>query len=507
MERKVLAYIEEQNMIPRNSTGILAVSGGADSMCLLHILHRLSTKMHLSLTVCHVIHGIRGAEAEEDAAFVERTAKELGLACRIYRRDVPAVAAKQGLSLEEAGRNVRYACFRELKKELKADWIALAHQRDDQAETVLFRILRGTGLRGLRGILPVQGDCIRPLLSVSRAEIEAWMQAQGLPWRTDSTNLDSDYTRNLLRNQVLPELCREYPGMQEHLLLLAKEAEELYDIQEAEVERLRSCCRYVGADGTVGDYESWTSSGNLLSEIRIPAEAFWCASGMSQVAEQEEDPKLQRQSAQNAAEQLLEDPGWSAEGELLLQELERLTGRRKDITRKHILAVQELLQKETGKRVDLPYGIFAERTYEGLRLAATSDRTGRNLSSGHGDSGGDRTATKGKTLRLKITRRPYISGEEIPVGETRKLVDADCVKDEPRLRTMEPGDRIMIDGSGSTKPLARFFTDRKIPREQRADWPVVADAEKILWVVGLRLSEACKVTEKTKEVYLLEIGE
>ena len=449
-------------MIPRGSRGILAVSGGADSMCLMHVLHRIGEEMDLCLTVCHVIHGIRGEEAEEDAAFVRETAERLGLECRIFRRDVPRLAEEEGLSTEEAGRKARYACFEELREETGADWIALAHQMDDQAETVLFHILRGTGLRGLRGMQPVRERYVRPLLPFSREEIEAWLRSEGLEWRTDSTNLESEYARNRLRNLILPELCRVNSGAKEHLLLLAKEAEELYDIQEAETDLLRDRCRYTAEDGTVLSFREWEESGKPLMRVDIP--------------------------------DVPEEPGKgtaTVTGELFLQELARLAGQRKDLTRKHILAVQELWGKETGKRVDLPYGLEAVRTHRGITL-----RKHASVS-----------PTEKPELQLHVERREYLPGEEIPAGEERKMIDAAAVKGMPRLRTPMPGDRIMIDGRGSTKPLNRFFTDRKIPAEERTDWPVVADEEKILWVVGLRLSECCKVTEATKEIYLLYIGE
>ena len=474
MEKKVLSYIRERNMIPQGSSGILAVSGGADSVCLLHVMHRLSDELRLRLTVCHVIHGIRGEEAEEDAAFVSDEAKRLGLECRIFRRNVPALAEEQRLSPEEAGRLARYDCLEKLKAELSADWIAVAHQNDDQAETILFHILRGTGLRGLRGIEPVQGDRVRPLLCVSREEIEAWLRAEGLRWRTDSTNLESEYARNRLRNVVFPELCRINAGAKVHFLLLAKEAEELYDIQEAGVERLRRRCLYRMADGTVCPPQE-KGIGQRTMEVEIPDAATLSESK-------------------------------AVLGEFVMQELACLAGQRKDITRKHIDAVTALFEKETGKQVDLPYGLEAVRSYTGVCLR-TGQRNQESVScdqsTEEGDALGSGVGNTGK--KLVVARHVYRVGEDIPAGEDRKLIDAAAVKGTPVLRTPRPGDRIVIDASGGSKALNRFFTDQKIPREERTKWPVVADDEKILWVVGLRLSACCKVTEKTGEVYLLRI--
>ncbi len=437
MEKLVLDYIRKHHMIPSGSLGILAVSGGADSMCLMHILHRLSETLNIRIVVCHVIHGIRGEEAEEDAAFVKEAAEGLGLECRIFRRDVPALARETGLGLEEAGRMARYECFDGLCNELGAAWIALAHQQDDQAETILFHMLRGTGIRGLRGMRPVQGNRIRPLLPFSRTKIEAWMREQGLGWRTDSTNLESEYSRNRLRNVIMPELCRINSSAKEHLLLLAKEAEELYDIQKTMADRLRE--RYVRGSET---------------------ESLFTADSLDVTYE-------------------------PAFRELILQETERLAGQRKDLSRKHVTAVQALFSAETGKRTDLPYGLEAVRTYSGVLLR-------------------HRGRTERPKVTLSVSRRPYQPGETIPSDGNRKMIDAGTVKGTPFLRTPEEGDRIVISQDGGTKSLNRFFTDRKIPRELRGSWPVVADEEKILWVVGLRLAECCKVTENTEEVYLLQ---
>ena len=464
LEQRVLNYIRDQKMIAPGTTGIVAVSGGADSICLLNILSRLSETLDTGISVCHVMHGIRGEEAERDAEYVRQEAERLGITCRICERDVPALAKEEGLSLEEAGRKARYSCLEEYKEETGADWIALAHQREDQVETVLFHLLRGTGLRGLRGIRPIQGDRIRPLLEVSRGEIEIWLAEQGIGFCTDSTNLESDYSRNKLRNRILPELREINAGVDEHFLSLAKEAEELYDIQETKVEELRKdcICRSSGEPETV-------VLPNQLEEL---------TDGENTVL-----------------------------GELILREMERLAGQRKDLTRKHISAVRELFGRETGKRLDLPYGMTAIRTYEGVELR--KDREDRSLA----DDGAGAEASSdenepmlfGKPVRISVVKRNYSPGEEIPDGVERVLLDAAAVQGEPILRKPKQGDMLTIHMNGGKKPLARFFTDRKVPAEQRKDYPVVADDAGILWVVGLRLSEHCKVTEQTTEVYEIEV--
>ena len=477
LEDKVLTFIRQEKMIAPGTLGIVAVSGGADSVCLLHVLSHLAGELDTGFAVCHVMHGIRGEEAKRDAEHVRMEAEKLGLSCRIYEKDVPAYAAEHGISLEEAGRIIRYGCLNEYKEEIGADWIALAHQKEDQEETILFHILRGTGLRGLRGIRPVQGDRIRPLLRTDRARIEDWLKEQGIEYCTDSTNLESEYSRNKLRNRILPELREINAGVGEHLLSLAQEAEELYDIQEAATEKLHLRCSGRDGNGAWRRFDDPQEAPGSVTAVLLP-------SGVK-------------------------ESGTAVLGELILREMESLSGKRKDLTRRHISAVEELFGRETGKMLNLPYGITAVRTYQGveLRKGGPAETPGVELRKGSSSEtpGDDRPDMEDPGLRLRITRRPYRKGEEIPDGRERVLIDADAVRGEPCLRTPMKGDTITVLAGGGRKALTRFFTDRKIPAEQREDYPVVADEAGILWVVGLRLSEHCRISEHTTEVYEIEV--
>lgn len=434
--QRVREQIREHRMIRPGDTGIAAVSGGADSVCMVYLLHALSGELGFKLIVAHVHHGIRGEEADRDADYVGRLSRELGLECRVYHKDVPQIANASGESLEEAGRRVRYACFEELKQETGAAWIALAHHRDDAAETVLFHLIRGTGLRGLRGILPVQQDRIRPMLGLDREEIEGWLQDREIPYCTDSTNSDVTYARNRIRNIILPEMQRINPGAKEHILRLAGDAEERY--------------------------------ARILKEIQQTGINCDTIDACTIIPEGIQDPEVL--------------------GELIRRKIEVLAGSSRDISRKHIDSVAELFGKTTGKRADLPYGLEAVRSYEGVILRRAADEP----------------AECGVQGKITCIRRPYISGEDIPTEPYRKMLDADRVNGELVLRTPEPEDWITIRADGSRKKLQRYFIDAKVPQEERKNWPVVADDKEVLWIVGLRLSENCKVTEGTKNIYLIE---
>ncbi len=434
-------------------TVIAAVSGGADSVCMLHILKELSLRDSFRIVVCHVHHGIRGEEADRDAEFTDKLAGGLDLAFRRVDVDVPALARQGGLSLEEAGRLARYRCLQQVKEEEKADWIALAHHRDDQIETVLFHLLRGTGLRGLRGMLPVRGDRIRPLLGIGRTEIEEWLTERKLSWCTDSTNTDPEYARNRIRNRILPEMLLVNPGAGDHILRLAREAAERYEAVSARAETLEKDLVRYGRDEH--------------PEGRIPAYVE-----ISQDLRQGDFPR-------------------EVTEELIFRQIALLAGSRKDITGKHIDAVYRLFEKETGKRTDLPYGLTAQRTYQGIKL------TGRDRPSGPGE-------LKVPEGHFRMTRMPYRPGEDLSAEDRRKKIDAARVRGHMVVRTMQAGDRITISDSGEKKKLGRLFTDARIPAELRQVWPVVADDEEVIWVVGLRLNARYKITEETKEIWLLE---
>ena len=530
MEMRVLEMIRTHHMITPGDTGIVAVSGGPDSVFLLYILDRLSRseefqrasstedspeqkedyrslsaedspeKKGFHLIAVHVNHGIRGIEADRDEEFVKELCAGLSIPCRVFHKNVPAIAEKSGKTLEEAGREVRYSCFDEVKKETGASWVALAHHKGDSVETILFNLLRGTGLRGLRGILPVQQDRIRPLINLSKEEILEWLEVQKIPYCTDSTNLDSDYARNRIRNRILPEMLEVNPGAVNHIFRLSQDAEEWYNSISDEAEMLGRYCEMIP-----------DTEGEGISEIRIP-EKVW--SGMTGENGEYLFPEKEM------LEKIISGGSIFMESifrELIIKMLSILSGSSKDIGRKHIDAVTQLISKETGKRVDLPYGLQAVRTVSGISLRKGS------------------APLKSSLGKLTVIRRVYIPGEEIPKDTYRKMIDAESVSGTVVLRTPEAEDRIIIDLGGTerisdqgsceisdeiedntsdhisnisnkvkSKKLTRLFTDCKIPVEERAGWPVIADDEKILWVVGLRLSEACKVREGTKEVYILE---
>lgn len=225
---QLLQQVRQSALISQGDILVAGVSGGADSVLLLRVLAAMRATERINLYAVHVHHGIRGAEADEDAAFVQRLCEELGIPCQVDRADVPALAKAEGLTVEEAGRKARYQCFYREMDRVGAHKLAVAHHRDDSAETILFNLVRGSGLKGLCGISPVQGRIIRPLISLRRREIESILSEEQLSWRTDSTNTDVRYSRNRIRHELIPYLEREFnPETVEHLTEMAAMLREI----------------------------------------------------------------------------------------------------------------------------------------------------------------------------------------------------------------------------------------------------------------------------------------
>lgn len=472
MFQKILRYVNQYAMLQKQDKIVAGVSGGADSVCLLFVLQKMREEMGVDLFVAHVNHGLRGEEALQDQEFVRKICEKWNIPFYLKTVDIKQIAAEEKLTEEEAGREVRYAFFREIASRVGGAKIAVGHNANDNAETVLFHLIRGSALKGLGGISPVQGDIIRPLLCVRREEIEAYLEENGLAYCTDKTNLEDVYTRNRIRHTLLPLMEEMNPQVVEAIARGAKACREggqyLEEVAEEELSR----------------YGSWNEDNTAFT--------------------------LEKQLFEEIKPALLD--------EVLLLALEKVCGKRKDIGTIHVDALIALQKKETGKSQHLPYAVVAENEYGSLVLRK-EDNQAKNTDNnqvGNMDAPQVKNSEKWELSGEKgeihlpngtilvYTVEKYEKSMKIPENRYTKWLDYDIIKSAPCLRTRRNGDWIQVLPNGGRKKLKDYLINEKIPRSRRDALYVLAEESEILWIVGYRISERVKITEKTKRVLKLE---
>lgn len=437
---KVKEYIKKNEMISRGDIVVAGVSGGADSVCMLIALCSLMEEMDFRVCAVHLNHMIRGEEADSDESFVKALCERLLIPIKCVHKNIPEIAKAEGLTCEEAGRNARYEAFSETAKEMgERAKIAVAHNRNDLAETVIFNIARGLSIKGLTGIRPVRDNIIRPILFAGRDEIEAFLERTGQEYCTDSTNLSDDYTRNRVRHNIIPELESLNSGVLMHISSLAEDAAEMSEYIASEAEKF------------ISDNVSFVKSENRT--VRAEMSALELASPVSIV-----------------------------QREIILAVMEAISGRRKDITRKHIYSVCDIASGRSGRSVSLPYNITARKSGDMLIISDGDYQTGYE--------------SVGRLEIKEISAGDYI---HFIKNKYTEIIDCDKIKGTLCLRTPKPDDTIVINNAGGRKKLSKLFTDMKVDRFEREGWPVVADDEDVIWLPGLRLSEAYKIDESSKK--------
>ena len=457
MQDKVYAFVEKLNMIQDKDKVIVGISGGADSVCLLFVLLELRKRIPFSITAVHVNHRIR-VEADADAAFVRELCEEYEIPCHFYEYDVKAIAEKEHLSEEESGRKVRREAFEQTMRETGANKIALAHHQNDNAETLLLNLARGTGLQGLCGILPINGPYIRPLLCVSRDEIERFLAGKRISYCTDSTNESDAYARNRIRNRVIPYLEQEInPAVVCHI--------------DRTIGQIRSAWEYM--EGQKHIYEEQCVKSSELGYI-VNKDAF-C-----------EVPEV-------------------LQAFIIKDVLTKAAGQAKDIEAVHLQLVQELMDRQVGRKLDLPYDISATRTYEGVRIEKKGTfeskivphmlepKMGKDIS----------VYMAGKRITYSLLQKGKEPDQEME-NSGIKTFDYDIIKGSLMLRTRESGDTIFL-GPGGTQKLKSFFVNQKVPQKQREETLLLAEGSQILWVDGFRTDMRYRVTENTKNILRIQI--
>lgn len=430
MLEQVKALTTEYDMFPRGGKVLCAVSGGADSMCLLHLAWSMAEEGGFQVAAAHYHHGMRGAAADADAAFVETFCKERNISCVVERGDVYGQAQRLGLGVEETGRQLRYEFLRRTAEELGCNRIATAHNADDNLETLLLHLVRGAGLHGLAGIPPRRGEIVRPLLTTSRSDIEAYLAEHGLTHVEDCTNADESYARNRIRRQVVPVLRQLNPR-------LTESAAETMGY-------LRSDNDYLNAQAAAACAHARWAEDDLVIEARYIAQ-------------------LPAAIAPRAARRMLEMMG---DGNT-------------DCSAAHLKAIVDLAAGEDPSAVAfLPHGRLVQRVYKDLLFTTQSEPlppfspTPLNLDG--------ETAPEGTPWRCRCwaTTCPA-EGEPGVLYLAREAVEGELV-----LRPRQTGDEIALPRRGGTKTVKKLFIDEKVPRRDRERVPVLADGAGVLAVAG-----------------------
>ncbi|MEJ5359788.1 MAG: tRNA lysidine(34) synthetase TilS [Desulfobacterales bacterium] len=459
--------LARERLLTAGDRVLVGVSGGPDSMALLYLLAARKGPLGLSLGIAHLDHLLR-PESGEEAGFVERAAAALGAAFHLQRVDVRALGRALGLSLEAAGRHARRRFFAETARHFGYTRVALGHHGDDLAESLLLNLLRGAGPLGLSGMRPVRPEgLIRPLLAARRAEVLEYLAIRGIPFRSDPTNADPAIARNRIRHRLLPLLEREYrrgaaDALRRAAVICADEDAWLESLVDPLEERL---CLSRAADCIVLD-----------------------AAGMEKLP-----PAARRRVVRRA--------------------FLRLTGTLRRLAFVHVEAVLALLERNgPGGPVRLPHGVRALRSPVGLLLRGGGD--GRETGAAASPAGEFAYRLEGfgavhvpeAGVCFELQPVSADAARNAPRDDPRvAFLDAAVVRFPVTVRNRRPGDRFRPLGAPGSRKLKKFFCDAGVPREERARCPILVSAGRILWVAGLRIDEAARVTEESRSAVRAEI--
>lgn len=456
---KVEQYVAKRNMIQKGDKLVVGVSGGADSICLLFVLMELQKKLAFEMVVVHVNHGLRGESADADEAYVRKVCKEQGITCEVYRENVDLIAKERKQSTEEAGRDVRREAFGHTMEKHGGTKIALAHHMNDSVETFFMNLARGTGIQGMGGIRPIAGVYIRPLLCLERREIEEFLREKNIPYCTDSTNEEDDYTRNRLRNHVIPYLEKEVNAR-----TVAHIGETMSRLQELQI---------------------------FLQE---QTEIYY-----KQCVKQHEKGYI-----------LLENSFFEAPASLrpfiIKRVLVQICQKEKDIQEIHMQKILELFQKQVGRQIDLPYAMQGKRIYEGVYIykKEVTDIDPMNVQVSFAKE--NRQEIEWGNIKVICRLLENASTDKIYMEKIDTMrFDYDIITHGVCIRTRQPGDYITIHPDGRRQKLKSFFINEKIPQEKRDKILLVADGDHILWVVGYRTNCVYQVGKYTKRVLEIQM--
>ncbi|AOR22348.1 tRNA lysidine(34) synthetase TilS [Clostridium taeniosporum] len=459
MNKKVLSYIIDNNLIKSGDKILVAFSGGPDSLCLLNILQELKNELNIEIGAAHLNHLLRGEDAFKDEEFVINICKEKNIPCYVKRVDINKYSKENKLSSELAGRNVRYDFFDEILKKEGFNKIATAHNANDQAETIIFRLMRGTGLEGLSGIkVSRDNKIIRPILCLSRREVEKYIEEKDLNPRIDKTNFEKIYNRNKIRLDIIPYIQDNF---NKDIVKTLNRMSLLIQKDNAFIERF-----------SIKVYNEYCKKDNDSKIFILDKKLF------------KEDEAIVTRVIRNA----LTDYSQS----------------HYDFEMKHIYDILELSKKETGKIIDLPKNISVENIYGDIKISSRSKENiiydKREIAINKKEIGKEKINFSNYEFIMSILNNQSNKSLNLKESNLVKYFDLDKIRENVLFRTRKNGDKIIPLGMRGQKKLKDIFINMKIPKESRDLIPLICFDDEIAWIVGLKISDSFKVTNNSKNI-------
>ncbi|WP_293981403.1 tRNA lysidine(34) synthetase TilS [uncultured Clostridium sp.] len=454
MYKKVMSYIKDNNLINPKDRILVALSGGPDSVCLLNILYNLKEELDIEIGAAHLNHMLRDEDAFQDEEYVKNLCESFDIPCFVKRVDINKYSKENKMSSEMAGRDARYNFFDEVIREHGYNKIATAHNANDQAETILFRLMRGTGIEGLCGIKVCRDKIIRPILCLSRKEVEEYIEVNNLKPRIDKTNFEKIYNRNKIRLDILPYIKENF--------------------NEDIIQTLNRMSVLLQKDNEF---------------IEKSARSFY----EKYCVEQQDYFIIKKKMFDNHE---------AVVTRVIRYALTNFSKTHYDFEMKHIYDICNLAKNNSGKVIDLPNKIYAENIYGDIyikeRIINNNIHVKQEIKINKDDIDGKKIAFQNNIIEFSLVNND--SSLNLKQNILIRYFDFDKINNFISLRNRKNGDKISPLGMSGSKKLKDIFIDMKIPKEERDSVPLLCFDENISWIVGLRVSEEYKITNKTKNI-------
>ena len=454
MYKKVMSYIKDNNLIKSGDKVLVALSGGPDSVCLLNILYNLKAELNIEIGAAHLNHLLRDKDAFEDEEYVKTLCKSLDIPCFVKRVDINKYSKDKKMSSEMAGRDARYNFFDDIVKDEGYTKIATAHNANDQAETILFRLMRGSGIEGLCGIKVRRDKIIRPILCLSRKEVEEYIEINNLKPRIDKTNFEKIYNRNKIRLDIIPYIKENF--------------------NEDIIQTLNRMSVLLQKDNEF---------------IENSARSFY-------------EKHCIEQSDYFIIKKEMFDNKEAVVTRVIRYALTNFSKTHYDFEMKHIYEICNLAKNNSGKAIDLPNKIYAENIYGDIyikeRININNIDVKQEIVVNKNEINGKKIFFNDENIKFSVLKND--SNLDLNQNNFIKYFDFDKINDSISLRKRKNGDKIIPVGMKGSKKIKDLFIDMKVPKEERDCIPLLCFDENISWIVGIRVSEEYKITNKTKNI-------